>query len=73
MLGPVLSVGCSLPATLQRATSTSPDVGREGLTLSIIASLPGSPGVDSADRHACMYLGLGYVSYLGSRTRLPVD
>ena len=71
--GPTPSVGCSLPATPRRATSTPPDVDREDLTLPIIASFPGSPGVDSADRHACLYLGLGLDSYLGSRTRLLVD
>ena len=35
------------------------DVDQEDLTLSIIASFPGSPGVDSTDRHAGLYLGLG--------------
>ena len=55
--GPVLSVGCSLLATSQRATSTPPDVDQEDLTLPIIASFPGLLGVDFADCHACLYLG----------------
>ena len=49
-------------ATPRRATSTPPDVDREDLTLSIIASFPGSPAVDSADRHACLHVGLGWRS-----------
>ena len=66
--GLALSVGCSLQASPRQATSTPPDVDQEDLTLSIIASFPGSSGVETVDRH----LGLGYISYLGSRTRLPV-
>ena len=56
-LGPTPSVGCNLQATPRRVTSTPPDMDREDLTLSIITSFPGSPGVDSADRHAFLHLG----------------
>ena len=65
------SVSCSLGYSTT-SHSMPPDVDREDLTLPIIASFPGLPGVDLADRHACLHFGLGWISYLGSRTCPPI-
>ena len=69
--GLALSVSCSLGYSTM-SHSTPPDMDREDLTLPIIVNFPGLPGVNLADRHAFLHLGLGWISYLGSRTHPPI-